>query len=54
MACAYLGLGSNMGDRLGLLREAEARLNVAPAIRVLARSSIYETEPVGVADQRGF
>lgn len=54
MPCAYLSLGSNLGDRLALLREAEARLSRMPGIRILARSSIYETEPVGFSDQPWF
>ena len=54
MPRAYLSLGSNLGDRVGLLREAEARLNATPDIQILARSSVYETEPVGVADQPWF
>lgn len=50
----YLGLGSNVGDRLAQLREARDRLaeHGAP---VTASSSVYETEPVGeVLDQRDF
>jgi len=54
MPRAYIGLGSNLGDRLALLREAEARLSRAPGIQVVARSSIYETEPVGFPDQPWF
>jgi phosphoribosylformimino-5-aminoimidazole carboxamide ribotide isomerase len=54
MAHAYLSVGSNQGDRLALLREAGARLTATPGIRVLARSSVYETGPVGLADQPWF
>ena len=39
---AFLGLGSNLGDRLGFLREAVAALP-----DVVAVSPVYETEPVG-------
>lgn len=53
-ARAYLGLGSNQGDRLALLWEADARLSATPGIRVLARSSAYETEPVGVSEQAWY
>lgn len=45
---AYIGLGSNLGDRQGTLRSALARL--APR-RV---SSIVETEPWGRPDQPRF
>lgn len=39
---AFLGLGSNLGDREGLLRQA-----VASVPDVVAVSPVYETEPVG-------
>jgi len=54
MSRAYLGLGSNLGDRLTLLRKAETRLAAVPGIHILARSSIYETEPVGLMHQPWF
>jgi dihydroneopterin aldolase/2-amino-4-hydroxy-6-hydroxymethyldihydropteridine diphosphokinase len=40
---AYLALGSNLGDRLGYLRLALDDLNV----QVVARSRVYETDPIG-------
>ena len=49
----YLGLGSNLGDREGNLREAIKRIK-ALGIDVTNASSIYETEPVGLADQPWF
>jgi 2-amino-4-hydroxy-6-hydroxymethyldihydropteridine diphosphokinase len=50
----YLGVGSNEGDRLGNLRAARAALE-AHGVRVLAASSVYETEPQGeVTDQPDF
>lgn len=50
----YLGLGSNVGDRLGALRAARAALE-SDHIRVLASSSAYETAPQGVVlDQPDF
>ena len=42
----YLGLGSNLGDREGHLDRGLAAL-AARGLRLLAVSSIYETEPVG-------
>ena len=50
----YLGLGSNIGEREEHLRAA---INALPGhgITVLAASSLYETEPVGlVLDQPDF
>ena len=49
----YLGLGSNVGDREANLREAMARIDKL-GLAVVSESSIYETEPVGLADQRWF
>jgi 2-amino-4-hydroxy-6-hydroxymethyldihydropteridine diphosphokinase len=50
----YLGLGSNVGDRRGHLLEAVAELP-RHGVTVVASSSVYETEPVGlVLDQRDF
>jgi 2-amino-4-hydroxy-6-hydroxymethyldihydropteridine diphosphokinase len=43
---AYIGLGSNVGDRLGHLRRA-LELLAAKGIEVTAVSSVYETDPVG-------
>jgi 2-amino-4-hydroxy-6-hydroxymethyldihydropteridine diphosphokinase len=52
---AYLGLGSNVGDRLENLRAAVRLLDATAGIDVLKRSSVYETEPVGrLLDQRDF
>jgi 2-amino-4-hydroxy-6-hydroxymethyldihydropteridine diphosphokinase len=54
MATAYLGLGSNLGDReknLGsALRHLEARL----PLTVLGKSSTLETDPVDNIDQPRF
>ena len=54
---AYVGLGSNVGDRLANLRSARDRL-AREARRGASRvrsSSVYETEPVGsIPDQRDF
>lgn len=53
MANAYLSLGSNLGDRLGYLREA-ARLLAERGVRPVRASSVYETAPVGVTGQPPF
>ena len=54
MTIAYLGLGSNLGDREGFLRQAAALLAAEGDITVKQVSSIYETEPVGFTDQGAF
>lgn len=48
----YLGLGSNRGQRLANLQAAIAAM--PPAVRVLRRSAVYETEPWGYAEQARF
>lgn len=50
---AYLGLGSNEGDRLARLRAAREALARAGGIEVLRASSVYETEPQGEAAGQG-
>ena len=47
---AYLGLGSNLGDRLRYLRDAVATLSEVGRTRV---SSVYETAPVGGLEDQG-
>ncbi|HYW29073.1 MAG TPA: 2-amino-4-hydroxy-6-hydroxymethyldihydropteridine diphosphokinase [Gaiellales bacterium] len=49
---AYIGMGSNLGDSLDLLRSATARLAGLGA--VVAASPLYETDPVGYEDQPAF
>ena len=51
---AYLGLGSNLGDRNASLREAITRLSDPEDLTVVATSSIYETAPWGYTDQPDF
>jgi 2-amino-4-hydroxy-6-hydroxymethyldihydropteridine diphosphokinase len=54
MAIGYLGLGSNIGERRGHLQAAVGSLRVH-GVGVLASSSVYDTEPVGlVLDQPTF
>ena len=49
---AYIGLGSNMGDRIAFCRRAIELLKRAG--RVLKQSSFYCTEPVGYEKQEEF
>ena len=52
--CAYIGLGSNLGDRELKLLMAVAELGKLPGTKVTALSSFYETEPVGGVPQDNF
>jgi 2-amino-4-hydroxy-6-hydroxymethyldihydropteridine diphosphokinase len=47
MALGYLGLGSNLSDRLRHLKRAVAALP-QHGVHVRRSSSVYETEPVGL------
>jgi len=47
-----LALGSNLGDRLAMLRAAVAALT--PFVTVQKKSAIYETPPAYVTDQPAF
>jgi len=51
---AYVGLGSNLGDRERTTREALAALAATPAVEVAAVSTLLETDPVGYLDQPRF
>ncbi|MCX5519930.1 2-amino-4-hydroxy-6-hydroxymethyldihydropteridine diphosphokinase [Kaistia defluvii] len=51
MTDAYLGLGSNLGDREALLRAAIMALDATPDVRVTSISSLYETPPWGPVPQ---
>jgi 2-amino-4-hydroxy-6-hydroxymethyldihydropteridine diphosphokinase len=51
---AYLGLGSNLGDREQTLRQALTALAEVPGVEVVAVSRFRETDPVGYLDQPRF
>ncbi len=54
MQTAYVGLGSNLGDRQDNLRTALSELRQMPTISILRVSSLYESAPVGVTEQPEF
>jgi len=54
MSKAYLGLGSNIGDKKENIDNAVDMLNSNEQIEVKKVSSYYETEPVGYHDQDWF
>lgn len=51
---AWLGLGSNLGDREGNLRRALELLPAAGEVEIIRASSVYETAPVGMTGQPEF
>lgn len=51
---AYIGIGSNIGDRQGYIDKALEMLEETPGVHITARSSIIETEPYGGVEQDPF
>jgi len=51
---AYLGIGSNLGDRAAHLQGALEALGRVDGLRVVAASPVYETSPVGGPPQPDF
>lgn len=51
---AYLGLGSNLGDRLASLQGAVDRLGAEAGIELIRSSRVWETVPVGGPEQPEF
>ena len=54
MSNAYIGLGSNLGDREAALEAAVARLRASDGVEVAAVSGFLETEPVGGPPGQGM
>ncbi len=54
MPRAWIGIGSNMGDRLEYVRRALGLMDALPDTELVATSSTYDTAPVGVTDQPRF
>ena len=54
MARAFIGLGSNLGDREATLERAVEALRALPATTVRAVSTFRDTAPVGIVDQPRF
>lgn len=46
---AFIALGANLGDAAAALASAFVALDALPDTRLVARSSLYRTAPVGVA-----
>ena len=46
---AYIGIGSNLGDRKANILEAADRVAKLPSTRIVRASSLYESEPLGDA-----
>jgi len=51
---AYIGLGSNLAEPQSQVESALGELDALPRTRVVARSSLYRTAPLGFAPQPDF
>ncbi len=51
---AYLGIGTNIGNRMENLQNSIDALNLLPLTSVTQVSNIYETDPVGYDNQDDF
>ena len=51
---AYLGLGSNLGEREKVIEEALHLVDILPGTTLLRRSPFYESKPWGKLDQPDF
>lgn len=54
MSVAFIGIGTNLGDRISNINSAVASLKLLPNTSVEAVSNIYETEPWGFKEQPNF
>ena len=54
MSLAYIGLGSNLGDRLSNIEKAKDELVFISGIEIVQESAIEETEPVDFLNQPNF
>jgi len=54
MTNAFVGIGSNLGDREATLRQAVELLAAEEGVEVVAVSELRETEPVGPVEQGPF
>jgi len=51
---AYIGLGSNLEDPLAQLQRAFVEIDGFPSMRIVTRSSLYRSAPLGCPDQPYF
>lgn len=51
---AYIALGSNLSDPIAQIEQAWGELGRLPKTRLTACSSLYQTKPVGYAEQPDF
>ncbi len=50
----YIGIGSNIGDKVGMCERAISEILKLDRHKLLAKSSFYKTQPIGYKDQDWF
>ncbi|HEY8537885.1 MAG TPA: 2-amino-4-hydroxy-6-hydroxymethyldihydropteridine diphosphokinase [Steroidobacteraceae bacterium] len=51
---AYVAIGANLGEPIATVRRAFSHLNALPSTRLIARSRLYRSAPLGPQDQPAF
>jgi len=51
---AFIGLGTNIGERQQNIQEAIAQLRALPDTQFISASNLYETPPLGILEQPSF
>ena len=51
---AYIGIGSNVGDKARQCEQGISEIQKLDRHRLLARSSLYKTQPIGYTEQDWF
>jgi 2-amino-4-hydroxy-6-hydroxymethyldihydropteridine diphosphokinase len=54
MSIVFIGLGSNLGERLSMLQKAIVYISELPRTDMLATSSVYESPPIDNSAQNHF
>lgn len=54
MTTVYLGLGSNIGERISFIEKAVTEIGKISETRIIKSSSVFETEPWGEVKQDDF
>lgn len=54
MACVYVGIGTNLGNRRAMLAMARGHMAAMPKTKLIGWSKVYETVPVGPVPQGQF
>jgi len=54
VSVAYIGIGSNLGDKVLNCKHSIARIDGTSGCEVTARSDLFKTEPEGVAGQQWY